>query len=79
MNELMAVFFAQNDYHKVISFLTFRTSILKVKVKVLEIPNVSNYLFRALALRDSESTHSDKGLKLETSVFESFSVANLPY
>ena len=35
--------------------------------------------FRALSLRQSESIHSDEGLTLETSVFESFTVANLPY
>ena len=37
----------------------------------------------ALALRKTESEgrriHSDEGLALETSVFESFTVANLPY
>ena len=37
--------------------------------------------FRALALRQSESSHSDEGRTgtLETEVFESFTVANLPY
>ena len=28
---------------------------------------------------DDETIHSDEGLTLETSVFESFTVANLPY
>ena len=48
-------------------------------------------MFRTLALRRSESNfnsevnqisnqiHSDEGLTLEMSVFESFTVANLPY
>ena len=34
---------------------------------------------RNCVLRQSELIHSDEGLTLETSVFESFTVANLPY
>jgi len=36
-------------------------------------------MFQALALRQSKSIHSDKGLTLETSAFNLFTVANLPY
>ena len=36
-------------------------------------------MFRALAFRQSESIHSDEGLTLETSAFNVFTVANLPY
>ena len=32
-----------------------------------------------MVCRETNISHSDEGLKLETSVFESFAVANLPY
>ena len=38
-----------------------------------------DYRKRDVSPCQSESIHSDEGLTLETSVFESFTVANLPY
>ena len=38
-----------------------------------------SYLFRHMSLKRMNQIHSDEGLTLETSVFESFTVANLPY
>ena len=40
------------------------------------ISKVKELLYQSIK---SEFVHSDEGLKLQTSVFESFTVANLPY
>ena len=37
------------------------------------------YLYNSYSITLTPRIHSDEGLTLETSVFESFTVANLPY